>query len=100
MIVNFTRYSYGCSIVLLTLVFTLMSNFANGQGTTDARVSVSGTIKDGGDGTFVPGVSISISDSKAGTVSNIDGAFTIKANAGSTLTFSIVGYLPFTYKVK
>lgn len=100
MIVNFTRYSYGCSVVLLTLVFILMSNFANGQGTTDARVSVSGTIKDGGDGTFVPGVSISISDSKAGTVSNIDGAFTIKANVGSTLTFSIVGYLPSTYKVK
>lgn len=100
MTVNFTKCSYRCTVMLLTLSLAIISIFARAQGTPDARVTISGTVKDGGDGTGLPGVSISISDTKGGTVTNVDGVFTLKANIGSTLTFRIVGYTPFTVKVK
>lgn len=99
MTVNFTRYSNRCTVVLLTLCLTMLSLFVHAQA-PDARVNIGGSVKDGGDGTFLPGVSISISDSKSGTVSNTDGGFTLKANVGSTLTFKLVGYVAFTYKVQ
>lgn len=97
MTVNFTKCSYRCTVLLLTLSLTLIAVFANAQ---DVRVNISGTVTDGGDGLPIPGVSISISDSKSGTVSNAEGGFTIKANIGSTLTFRLVGYISYTYKVK
>jgi TonB-linked SusC/RagA family outer membrane protein len=97
MTVNFTKCSYRCTVLLLTLSLTLIAVFTNAQ---DARVNISGIVTDGGDGQPLPGVSISLSDSKSGTVSGVDGGFTLKANIGSTLTFKLLGYLPFTYKVK
>src|SRR4051812_16584044 len=98
MTVNFTKCSYRCAVLLLTLSLTLIAVFTRAQ---DARVNLSGTVTDGGDGQPLPGVSISLSDSKtSGTVSNVDGGFTIKANIGSTLTFKLVGYIAWTYKVK
>src|SRR3954464_7644195 len=97
MTVNFTKCSYRCTVLLLTLSLTLIAIFTNAQ---DVRVNISGTVTDGGDGQPIPGVSISNPDSKSGTVSNADGAFSIKANIGSTLTFRLVGYISYTYKVK
>jgi TonB-linked SusC/RagA family outer membrane protein len=85
--------------MLLTLSLTFISIFTRAQTTVDARVIISGTVKDGDDGQALPGVSISISGAKGGTVTNVDGSFTIKANVGSTLTFRIVGYVPSTVKV-
>jgi TonB-linked SusC/RagA family outer membrane protein len=97
MTVNFTKCSYRCTVLLLTLSLMLIAVFTRAQ---DARVNLSGTVTDGGDGQPLPGVSISMSDSRSGTVSNAEGGFTIKANMGSTLTFKLVGYIPYTYKVK
>ncbi len=40
----------------------------------------------------IPGVSIKIKDGKTGTISAIDGSFTIDAKAGDQLVFSFIGY--------
>lgn len=52
---------------------------------------VTGTVNDK-DGHPIPGVSIVVRGSAKGTSTNSNGAFTIEANPGDVLEFSIVGY--------
>jgi TonB-linked SusC/RagA family outer membrane protein len=98
MTVNFTRHRHCYVLLLLTLSLTMISLLGFAQ-TPAEKVTVAGTVKDGGDGSFLPGVSIAIVGTKTGTVSNVDGGFALKVAEGSSITFSIVGYQPFTYKV-
>jgi TonB-linked SusC/RagA family outer membrane protein len=52
---------------------------------------IAGTVKDA-QGNPLPGVSVIIKGSTKGTSTNADGKFTIDANVGDILEFSIVGY--------
>lgn len=61
-------------------------------------ISVSGVVTDE-TGEALPGVGISIPGTTQGTVSNIDGKYTIDAPSKGTLTFSYVGYSPQTINV-
>lgn len=63
------------------------------------NVTISGVVKDAGDGRPLGSVSIEVAGTKRGNVSNEDGKFLIHAAAGETLTFHNVGYLPKEYKV-
>lgn len=101
MTVNFTRYSHRCTVMLLTLCLALLSLPGIAQvNPATTKIVVAGFVRDGFDGTPLPGVSISISDSKSGAISNADGSYSLKANPGSTITFTIVGYLPHAVIVK
>ncbi len=53
---------------------------------------VTGTVTDANDGMGIPGVSVVVKGTTVGTSTNIDGQFTISADATSTLIFSFIGY--------
>lgn len=53
---------------------------------------VTGSVKSAIDGTALIGVNILVKGTSTGTVSDVDGAFTLDAPAGSTLIFSYTGY--------
>lgn len=53
---------------------------------------VTGTVTDANDGMGIPGVSVIVKGTTIGTSTNIDGKFTLSAEATSTLVFSFIGY--------
>lgn len=55
-------------------------------------VTVKGTVKDGGDGQSLPGVTISDSQRKVLGVTDGNGSFTVKAVKGTELSFNMIGY--------
>ncbi len=55
--------------------------------------TISGTVKSGADGTSIPGVSIIVKGTNTGTVSDLDGNFSIAAPPQSTIVFSYIGFL-------
>ena len=57
-----------------------------------AQQTVSGKVTDAGDGLGLPGVNIVEAGTSNGTVSDIDGNYTIKVRDNATLIFSYVGY--------
>jgi TonB-linked outer membrane protein, SusC/RagA family len=77
----------------LLFLFFLFSLGAYAQSTT-----VKGIVKDISGGTM-PGVSVIDSDTKKGTITDIDGNFEIKVSENSTLTFSFIGYQSSKVKV-
>lgn len=60
--------------------------------TIAALAQTTGTVLSSEDGLGLPGVSVVIKGTSAGTTTNIDGQFSISAKAGDTLNFSFVGY--------
>lgn len=74
-----------CLLLVCTLVY--------GQN------KVSGIITDGSTGTPLPGVTVGIKGSSAGTISDADGHFTLQASPGDSLVFSFIGYLSKTVPV-
>jgi TonB-linked SusC/RagA family outer membrane protein len=53
--------------------------------------AVSGTVKDDG-GNGMPGVNIIVKGTSTGTVTDVDGNFTIEASEGSVLLFTFIGF--------
>ena len=76
------RYS-----LLMVLLFAFAS-LAYGQTT------VTGTVTEEATGFPLPGVNIQIQGTMTGTITGIDGTYSIQANTGDVLVFSFVGYLP------
>lgn len=70
---------------LLCLFLVLVGQSVWGQ-------KVSGVVTAEEDGQGIPGVSIVVKGTSKGTVTDIDGKYDIAANAGETITFSLVGY--------
>jgi TonB-dependent SusC/RagA subfamily outer membrane receptor len=74
--------------IFIFLIFSLACINAFAQG-----IEVKGTIRDS-KGLGSPGVSVNIDGTKNGTVSNVDGQYTIKVpGAGSVLVFSSIGLI-------
>jgi TonB-linked SusC/RagA family outer membrane protein len=76
------RY-YLLALVLFFLLFPVM-----GQ---DSGRSISGTVTDS-EGSPLPGVNIVVKGTTRGTVTNLDGIYSIVASPDETLQFSFVGY--------
>lgn len=92
------RSPYPKAFLSFLLLFLLGYFHALPQAATNGP-SISGVIKDAGDGKPLGGVSIEITGTRRGTVSNDDGKFVIHAAPGETLTFNMVGYLTKQFKV-
>jgi TonB-linked SusC/RagA family outer membrane protein len=58
---------------------------------SDREINIVGVITDS-NGTPIPGVTIIVEGSTVGTVSDIDGKYTIAAESGDQLVFSFIGY--------
>ena len=57
------------------------------------EISVSGKVTDATDGTTLPGVNIVEKETTNGTITDLDGNFSITVGSDATLVFSFVGYL-------
>lgn len=77
-----------CLFLILFLVCGVDTTFAQKQQTSG---NVSGLVSDE-NGDPLIGVQIQIKKTTIGTITNIDGNFTIKAKKGDVLVFSYVGY--------
>ena len=72
----------------LTALFLL---FGASSGLWAQTISVGGTVVDGD--MPLPGVSVTVKGSYAGTATDLDGKFALTAESGATLVFSYIGYL-------
>jgi len=73
--------------VLILILSLLIGNFAMAQQT-----ALTGKVTDRSTGESLPGVSIAIKGTTNGTITNMDGQFTINVKRGDVLQFSFVGY--------
>ena len=72
-------------LIMFLLIFS--------AGTLMAQsVTISGSVTDSQDGTYLVGVTVLEKGTTNGTVTDIDGNFSIKVPLGATLVFSFVGY--------
>lgn len=76
-------------IIKQSMVFFMLLCFSIALHAQD--ISISGTVTDGA-GVPMPGVNIIVKGKNAATVSDLNGKFSIKCNAGDILTASFVGY--------
>lgn len=82
-----------CSLLHLFRTALLAFLFITGMATASAApLTVSGTVTQASDGEPLIGVSVLIKGTSQGTMTDIDGNYTIKADEGATLVFSYVGY--------
>ncbi len=71
-------------LLIFAMCFALISSAV-------AQQTVTGTVTDAEDGTGIPGVSVVQKGTSNGTVTNMDGNYTIKVPADAVLVFSFVG---------
>jgi TonB-linked SusC/RagA family outer membrane protein len=72
-------------LVLLLFTFVLGSTYAQRQ--------VNGKVTSADDGSPLPGVNVVVVGSQQGSITDIDGNYTISVAEGTTLKFSYIGYL-------
>jgi iron complex outermembrane receptor protein len=58
------------------------------------QVRVSGTVTDAADRQTLPGVNVVVKGTLTGTITGIDGEYTLMAKPGDILVFTFIGYLP------
>ena len=59
---------------------------------------ITGIVKDQ-EGVPIPGVNVIVSGSSSGTITNLDGEYTIAARVGDTLVYSYIGFKAFKVQV-
>ncbi len=70
----------------------LLSAFIFVTTVSAQEISVSGKVVDKDSREALPGVSIAVQGTTMGTVTNMDGAYTLSVPTGSTLVYSYIGY--------
>ncbi len=75
--------------LLLFFAAMLVISFGYAQQKT-----VTGKVTDATNGEPLPGVSIVVKGTTTGTITNMDGEYSLGVNAGQTLGFSFIGYIP------
>ncbi|MDZ7774096.1 MAG: TonB-dependent receptor plug domain-containing protein [Bacteroidales bacterium] len=57
-----------------------------------AQQTITGTVTDAGDGNTLVGATVQIEGTTQGTITDVEGNYSLQANEGQTLVFSFVGY--------
>lgn len=82
------------SLICFQYAFASMGNANDNLSSKQNNVTVKGTVKDQS-GEPLSGVSVVVKGTTTGTISNIDGAYTINVSGSNpTLVFSFIGFLP------
>jgi len=83
------------SVIIATalLCFFVGSGYAETTDTRQNRITVTGRVTSAADGMSLIGVSVVVKGTKEGTVSDMDGNYTIHVPSGATLVFSYIGYI-------
>lgn len=55
-------------------------------------IQVSGKVSDARDGNSLPGATVQVKGTSTGTLTDLDGKYSLKVKSGSILTFSFIGY--------
>jgi len=79
-----SRYSRALFTLILS-VFTLSNSFAQNR-------QITGRVTAGDDGSTLPGVSVQVKGTTIGTVTAVNGTYSIAAPSNATLVFSFIGY--------
>ena len=79
---------------LFLIAFILISSFCYAQ-----NIEISGKVSEAATGMPIPGAGVAVKNSSLGTVTDIDGNFTISVPSGSTLVFSYIGFKSFEQTV-
>ncbi|WP_367866756.1 SusC/RagA family TonB-linked outer membrane protein [Pedobacter sp. WC2423] len=74
------------------LVCVLLFTFYNSTNGYSQQKTVTGKVTDQSDGSPLPGVTIKVSGSAAGTTTNSNGEYALKAAENAVLVFSYIGY--------
>ncbi len=80
-------------LINLIKVSALLLIFAFSSQAYAQEVSITGTVADSKDGSTLPGASIVVKGTTTGTITDINGAYSIKVNMGTVLVFSSIGYV-------
>ncbi|MDR0393538.1 MAG: TonB-dependent receptor [Tannerella sp.] len=80
--------------ILSLLTFLLIGSVGFAQTKT-----VTGLVKDAVDGSGLPGATIAIKGTTQGTTTDVDGAFSIRASVGDTLSITYIGKIAVTQVV-
>jgi iron complex outermembrane receptor protein len=78
-------------ILWLRYLFIFLA-FASASVAYAQEITVTGKVKDAADGSSIPGAAIVVKSTTIGTVTDIDGNYTIKVQPGAILVFSYMGY--------
>ncbi len=70
----------------------LVVTFACASVVYAQEVALTGLVTDASDGSSIPGVTVVIKNTTNGTVTDIDGKYSLKVHPGAVLVFSYVGY--------
>lgn len=82
------------SVLLLCVVFCLSAQHAYGQ-----NITVKGSVKDS-QGEPIIGASVVVEGTTGGTMTDIDGNYTVEAGGNQTLVFSFIGYIGQSVEIK
>ncbi len=91
---KFLHYLSRAKSLQLTMLLLLLSTLTFGQ-----NIKISGRVVSADDRTPMPGVSVKVTGTSSGAVTDANGAYTIAAPKGATLAFTYVGYDVFQTKV-
>ncbi|GAB3667884.1 hypothetical protein GCM10028791_43450 [Echinicola sediminis] len=78
----------------MLLLITVGSNLSLVSSAKAQQIQVSGIITEGSTGESIPGVSVLRKGTTSGTISDIDGKYSIAASKGDSLLFSYLGMEP------
>ena len=81
--------------ILLLLLFSLLIRTGYAQG----ELEVSGKVTDANSGESLPGVNVLIMGTTTGTVTDLDGNYSIRVAPGAKLRFSYIGYATREYTI-
>ncbi len=77
-------------VLLALLPFIPGSLFAEGWKMDDQAIQVSGVVRDGADP--IPGANVLIKGTTTGTVTDVNGRYTLQVSSDDVLVFSFIGY--------
>lgn len=87
---NILKMKTNLFMVVLTSVFVLVAFSVNAQ--QSELIEVTGVVTDQTTNETLPGVNVTIKGTQKGSVTDLDGEYSIETKKGSTLVFSFIGY--------
>lgn len=94
---KFSQSHMLCKVALVAIMLVFQTMLGIGAGVLNAQ-TVKGTVISGSDNEPLIGASVMVQGTKVGSVTDLDGNFTIDAKNGQTLEVSYLGFI--TQKVK
>lgn len=94
---TFSQSSMLCKVALVAILLVFQAMLGIGAGVLNAQ-TVKGTVISGSDNEPLIGASVMVQGTKVGSVTDLDGNFSIEAKSGQTLEVSYLGFI--TQKVE